>query len=185
VKKIAVIILLGILLFNWCGYQMITAWQELLATEHLQLNLDSHNYKESELISVKVPILNLAYYNGSIQFERVDGETEINGVQYSFVKRRLFMDSVELLCIPNYTATHLKKAKTDLFKIANDLQRPGQDKKPDSHTRKNLTGDFWVVNGLFRIGNQFYNKRIKTLSYSADLPNNSQPTDEHPPQVIA
>ena len=141
-KKTAAIMVLGILLFNWCGYQVLTAYLENRANAQLQTKLDSNNYKESELISVKVPVQNLSYYNSSTQFERVEGQIEIHGLQYSYVKRRLFNDSIEMLCIPNRSAIHLKNAKNDFFKLVNDIQRPGQDKKADSHTFKNITGDY-------------------------------------------
>jgi hypothetical protein len=185
VKKTAAILVLGILLFNWCGYHILTAYLESRATGQLQSKLDDNNYKESELISVKVPVENLSYYNSSTQFERVEGQIEIHGLQYSYVKRRLYNDSIEMLCIPNHTVMHLKNAKNDFFKLINDIQRPGQDKKTDTHSYKNFTGDFWTVNDLFKIENKFYNMQKKPLHYSVLLPSNSQPTDDRPPQKIA
>ncbi len=184
-KKTAAIIVLGILLFNWCGYQFLTAYLENRANIQLQLKLDGNDYRESELISVKVPVENLSYYNTSSQFERVDGQIEIHGLLYSYVKCRLYNDSIEMLCIPNHSATHLKNAKNDFFKLVNDLQRPGQDKKPDSHSYKNITGDYLAVSDLFKIENRVYNLRKKSMQNSASLPLHSLPTDEHPPQKIA
>ncbi|HTB25352.1 MAG TPA: hypothetical protein VK711_08265, partial [Puia sp.] len=165
--------------------QVLTAYLENRANAQLQTKLDGNNYKESELISVKVPVQNLSYYNSSTQFERVEGQIEIHGLQYSYVKRRLFNDSIEMLCIPNRSAIHLKNAKNDFFKLVNDIQRPGQDKKTDSHTFKNITGDYWTVSDQFRLENQFYRTQNKFLHNSVPLSCNSQPTDEHPPQRIA
>ena len=184
-KKTAAIIVLGILLFNWCGYQVLTACLENRANTQLQSKLDRNNYKESELISVKVPVENLSYYNSSTQFEQVEGQIEIHGLQYSYVKRRLYNDSIETLCIPNHSAIHLKNAKNDYFKLVNDIQRPGQDKKTDSHTYKNFTVDFWTASDQFRLESQFYSMQKKFLHNSVLLSCNSQTTDEHPPQKIA
>jgi hypothetical protein len=185
VKKTAAIIVLGILLFNWCGYQFLTSYLENRANVQLQSKLDSNNYKESELISVKVPVKNLSYYNSSTQFEQVEGQIEIRGLQYSYVKRRLYNDSIEMLCIPNNKAMHLKNAKNDFFKLVNDIQRPGQDKKTDSHNYKNFTGEYWTVSDLFRLGNQFYSIQEKFLHNSELHSRYSRATDEHPPQKIA
>jgi hypothetical protein len=185
VKKTAAILVLGIMLFNWCGYHILTAYMESRAIGQLQSKLDDNNYKESELISVKVPVENLSYYNSSAQFERVEGQIEIRGLQYSYVKRRLYNDSIEMLCIPNHTVIHLKNAKNDFFKLVNDIQRPGQDKKTDAHSYKNFTGDYWTVCDLFKIENQFYSMQKKSLHYTVLLPSNYQTTDEHPPQKIA
>ena len=61
----------------------------------LEARLDDHNYKESDLISFKVSA-NLPYYINSETYDRVNGEININGVDYKYVKRRIYNDSVEL-----------------------------------------------------------------------------------------
>src|SRR6185295_4656344 len=84
-------------------------------------------------ISIKVPAVHLSSYVNTKEFQRVDGKIEIEGVQYNYVKRRFTEDSLELLCIPNKTATRLQTAKNEFFKLVNDLQHPGQSKKTDQH----------------------------------------------------
>lgn len=73
----------------------------------MQAQLNNANYKESDLVSIKIP-LNLPYLTESTNFERVDGQIELNGIQYNYVKRRVINDSFELLCIPNYAACEIK-----------------------------------------------------------------------------
>ncbi|HCL82450.1 MAG TPA: hypothetical protein DIC22_00680, partial [Chitinophagaceae bacterium] len=103
---------------------MLHAYLENRATKQQQVKLDNHNYDESELVTLKVPAEHLAYHNVSMQFERVDGQIEIGGLQYSYVKRRLFNDSIEMVCIPNPAAMNLKSVKNDFIKLVNDLQVP-------------------------------------------------------------
>jgi hypothetical protein len=173
------------LLFNWCGYQLLTAYLEDRATEQLQIKLDDNQYDESELVSIKVPAQNLSYYNNSKQFEQIDGQIEIGGLQYSYVKRRLYNDSIEMLCIPNYMVIHLKNAKNDYFKLVNDLQRPGQDKKTNAPSCKNFSGDNCTIYDLFNIDDLFYNIKKSSFYYSVILPSSSPFTDERPPDKTA
>src|SRR5579862_5784654 len=116
------------------------------ANARLESRLDNDNYDESQLISIKVPANHLAYYNNSKQFERVDGAVEINGIQYQYVKKRLYNDSFEYLCIPNNDVTKLRTARDDFFKLVNDLQQQGPGKKsaPDTNTSKNFLADYYL-----------------------------------------
>ena len=133
-KRFAAILLMGILFFNWYGYQLLSSYLESRANKQLVARLDQNNYDESQLLSIKVPAAHLSYYNSSTQFERVDGRIEVGGIEYNYVKRRLFNDSLELLCIPNHTAMGLQTAKNEFFKLVNDLQQHnGQGKKSGSH----------------------------------------------------
>jgi len=110
------------------------------ANRQLEARLDQDRYDESELISIKVPSTRLSYYNSSTQFERVDGQIEVGGVQYKYVKRRLFNDSLELLCIPNHAAMNLQTARNQFFQLVNDIQQHnGQGKKSSHSTSKNFS----------------------------------------------
>jgi len=133
VKRIAAILLLGLLLFNWVGYELYTAILQHQADKTMVATLDQNNYSDADLISIKVPAVHLSSYVNTKEFQRVDGKIEIEGVQYNYVKRRFTEDSLELLCIPNKTATRLQTAKNEFFKLVNDLQHPGQSKKTDQH----------------------------------------------------
>ena len=97
-KKTAAILLLGILTFNWVGYRYLLSYLEDRANTAFNSRLDSDNYDESDLISIKVAN-NLPYTNAK-KFERVNGQIEIAGVQYNYVKIKVSADSLELLCIP-------------------------------------------------------------------------------------
>jgi hypothetical protein len=153
-KKLAAILLIGILCFNWYGYQIVSSWLESRADRQLEARLDGNNYDESQLLSLKVPASHLSYYNSSTQFERVDGQIEIGGVQYKYVKRRLFNDSLEYLCIPNQASMRLQTARNEFYKLVNDLQHNGQGKKSDSHpgSSKSLSSaDYYAVHDLILV----------------------------------
>jgi hypothetical protein len=131
-KRLAAILLLGILCFNWCGYRLLTAYLESRSDKQLEARLDDNQYDESQLLSIKVAS-HLSYSNPSLQFERVDGQIEVGGIMYKYVKRRIFNDSLELLCIPNHAAMNLQTAKNEFFQLVNDLRHNGQDNNSNSH----------------------------------------------------
>jgi hypothetical protein len=126
---------------------------EQRADQTMIAELNENNYSESDLISIKVPAIHLSSYVNSKEFERVDGKVEIGGIQYNYVKRRLFNDSLELLCIPNKKATRLKTARDEFFKLVNDLQHPGHSKKAEQHTAsfKCFNGEYYSDAGQFTI----------------------------------
>jgi len=154
VKRIAAILLLGLLLFNWIGYQVYTAILQDHADKAMVASLDENNYSDADLISIKVPAVHLSSYVNSREFQRVDGSIEIAGIQYNYVKRRYIQDSLELLCIPNQASTSLQSAKNEFFKLVNDLQHPGQSKKSDQH------------NGNFKGFSAEYYADVQTLAFS-------------------
>ena len=187
VKHIAAILLMGILFFNWYGYQLLSSFLQDRANAGLEARLDQNKYDESQLVSVKIPLTSLSYYNPSAGFERVDGQIEIEGVQYKYVKRRLFNDSVELLCIPNHTAMRLQNSKNDFFKLVNDLQHNGQGKKSDSRpgASRNLQTEYYAVEDLFKMGKLYFIILPRSLYQEAVIPSFYAFTAEQPPDRFA
>ncbi len=114
---------MGILLFNWSGYRWLTFYWEKQENTLLEAQLDGNNYDESQLIPIKIPSTHLSSYSNTRSFERVNGQVAIRGIQYKYVKRRIFNDSLEYLCIPNQKAMGLQTARDDFFKLVNDLQQ--------------------------------------------------------------
>ena len=142
-KKIASILLLVILLFNWTGYRFFTAYLQDQATRAMTEQLNDEQYDESELLSIKIPA-NLPYYGNSLDFERVDGQIEIAGVYYNYVKRRVYKDSLEYMCIPNIQRTKIAAAGNEFYKLVNNLKQSTQDKKSGGTTTvKNPFSDLY------------------------------------------
>jgi hypothetical protein len=182
-RKVASILLLGILLFNWCGYQLLTSYLECHADIQLEARLNDNKYAESDLISFKVPAGHLSAYTNSTQFIRTSGKIEVGGIQYSYVKRRLYNDSIEMLCIPNRMVMQIKKGNNEFFKLVNGLQHPGQGKKPVAN--KNFSGNYCTVQDLFRLGDPYYTLSRRLLSRSTTIPSNLSPAVERPPDKTA
>ncbi|HWB90737.1 MAG TPA: hypothetical protein VG605_02750 [Puia sp.] len=180
-KQFAAILLIGILFFNWYGYQLLTAYWQQRAENRLEARLDKHQYDDDQLVSVKIPLTTLAYYNSSMNFERVNGRIEINGVHYNYVKRRIYGDSLELLCIPNTTAMNLQKAKNEFFRQVNDLQQQNQGKKNNSIS-KDFSKDYTPTAMDIVVPAALATLRIPAGMFVAPhLPSCYSPTAEMPP----
>jgi hypothetical protein len=127
-KRVAAILFLFVLLFNLYGYQLVIAYLQQQNDLHLTAQLDKDAYADEDLITIKTPLA-LPYYSNSPDYERVDGAIQIDGIEYKYVKRRIFNDSLELRCLPNTVKQKLQNAKSDFFELSNDLQRPESNKK--------------------------------------------------------
>jgi hypothetical protein len=185
-KKTVSILLLGVLIFNWFGYRLVIAYMEDQAKLQLELKLDETNYDETQLLSIKVPASNLAYYTNSSLFERVDGQIEIEGIQYKYVKRRLYRDSLELLCIPDQAAMRLQEAKYNFFQLVNDLLHNGQGKKSGLHptSLQDSISDCDLTNDFSHFAGQFPSRILNSPQYGAIMPSCYLMTPEQPPENI-
>lgn len=186
VKRFASILLVGILLFNWGGYRLLSDYFESKADLQLQAELDKNNYNESDLISIKVAA-SLPYGSSSEKFERVDGNIDIKGVNYTYVKRRFYQDSLELLCIPSTAKTGIKNARDEFARLANDFINNNSSKKAPSHhphSAKFSVQDFTVDQDFFSW--QFRNSGLSGtwgMKVYADMKSEYLSRLEKPPQA--
>jgi hypothetical protein len=186
VKRAAAILLLGVLLFNWGGYRLFTNYLENRADTRLEASLDQNDYDESELVSIKVAT-HLPYYASSPNYERVDGEITIKGVSYKYVKRRLYNDSLELLCIPNVEKTGLRNAKDNFYRMANDLANDNSSSKKSggnhSHVTKFAVSDFTDEHGFVWQYNSIDERVSRSSQVFADIRSAFLDRLEKPPQA--
>lgn len=115
------ILFLLILVFNFVGYRVVIAYMQEGNNTAVEKQLDRKEYSDEELVSIKTT-LNLPYYSSSPEFERVYGSVNIKGVVYDYVKRRVYNDTLELLCLPNSAKTGLQNINNDLAKSSADGQ---------------------------------------------------------------
>ena len=110
----------------------------------MEIMLDNHDYLESQLVEIRLP-LHLPYQTNWTSFERFDGEIEVNGTHYKYVKRKIEDGQLVLKCIRNDSKQRLQSAKEDFFRLVNDLQQEQPSKKNNpSHQQvaKNALGEF-------------------------------------------
>ncbi|GAC1419885.1 MAG: hypothetical protein NVS9B7_27700 [Flavisolibacter sp.] len=130
-KKIAAILFVTITLFYLFGYQLLIGYLQNIQESSLEAKLDNNNYNETDLITIKLPVTLPYYYNSKI-YARINGTIEINGIEFKYVKRRIYNDSIELACIPNFSKKQFQSVKDDFVKLSSEGQNNHQEKKSPS-----------------------------------------------------
>jgi hypothetical protein len=130
------------MLFNFVGYKFVANYFEFKATNELQESLYNKKYAESDLVSLKFPFV-LPYTSNSTEFESIEGNIDINGINYQYVKKRIYKDTLELLCIPNFAKNTIKNAKNNFSNQLNDFASSNSTKKlPANNVQKSTVSDF-------------------------------------------
>lgn len=142
-KKITALFFLTLFLFNLFGYRLVVDFMQQKLNDQLEARLDNNAYDESQLVELKIPI-HLPYQASWTSYQRFNGEIEINGILYKYVKRKMANDTLFLMCIANTKKMHLETAKDDFFKISNDLAQNNNSKKSDNSKSafKNLQSEY-------------------------------------------
>jgi hypothetical protein len=91
--------------------------------------VNNEQFNENDLIEFEVP-LNLPYITGTREYERVEGEIQLNGNYYIYVKRKVNNDTLYVKCLPN-------SAKTKLYRARNMYALQGND--PNEERANNTT----------------------------------------------
>lgn len=151
-RKVFAILLLSLLLFNWCGYRLVTSILSVQSSSTMEAMIDSEAYDESELVEVRVS-LRVPYQLNQPDFERFYGEVEVDGRYYTYVKRKIENGQLVLLCLPNSHKEKIQAAGQDYYKNTNGLDHLPGEKKSNT-VQKNTMGDFddrllhWDMNQL-------------------------------------
>lgn len=141
-KKLAAILLMGLFVFNLFGYRLWVYIVEANANQRLTTVVENNHYSNDELLVIKKPI-SLPYYSNTESYTAANGEVEMNGVYYTFVKYRIYNNMLEMLCLPNTQKTNIKKAKDDYFSSTVDIQKNNSEKnKSNTNNVKKSFGDF-------------------------------------------
>lgn len=157
----------GVLFFNALGYRALTSFMQYRSSRQLESKLDRLQYDETQLTTIKIPVTHLAYYQNSAAFERVDGEMDINGVPYKYVKRRIYNDSLELLCIPDQMLIKLRASGMGHFKLV--------------HGIASFVADPYTITSCIQVKEPLYTLVVHGHAYTVPICPSSPPTDERPP----
>lgn len=135
-KKTFAILLLSAHLFNLAGYSLFFQFLIQQSDRQIVEKLDNNQYSYNQLVQVKVP-LNLPYSTNWNDFERYDGHVDFNGIHYNYVMRKVYNDTLYLLCIPNEKKMQLYHAKSDYQRLLTDAPA----KNSDTHAKKKVVTD--------------------------------------------
>ncbi len=184
-RKIAAILLICLLLFNWYGYRFVTNYLQKKADRQLESRIDINDYDESQLIEIKVA-LNMPYQNDWSGFERHYGEIELNGKIYTYVKRKVEDGYLILKCIPNIAKQNLRNADNILFNINNGLDQEHSGNKSNSPLNsviKSFLSDYDNFSSDYNLTN-FSASQKQYLIYRTSFFNSiTLPVAEQPPEA--
>jgi hypothetical protein len=151
----------------------------------LEARFDNNDYDESQLIEIRVP-MHLPYHNDWTDYERYDGEVEIKGVHYKYVKRKVENGELVLLCLPNNEKQMLQSARDNFFKLVNDLQQPNSGKKSNNGNSlafKILFSDYQQEKNNWSIAAIYSNKEIYRINEERLLISYYFNSPEQPPEL--
>ena len=158
---------------------------ETTASAELTEQITENRYDENQLISLKVPVTNLAYYNNSKEFEWVDGSIDIQGIRYKYVKRRIYNDTLEVMCIPDAASIRLGEINTAFFRFSNGLSHTGQDRRQGAHTRllHPLSPDYYSVGQTIQLQHPSVCAAKRKSIAAAFVSSLYKPVPENPPEL--
>ena len=182
-KKVTALFFVTLFFFNLFGYRWVYDFLQQKASVQLEASLDKNLYSDAQLTELKVA-LNLPYQTNWAGYQRCDGEIEIGGVAYKYVKRKVANDTLYLLCIPNTKKMHLETAKNDFFKYANDLSQNNSSKKSgDSKISfKIRPGEYDEYSFFLKAGSvPAHSSHLWHSSNANELLSSPRPSPEQPP----
>jgi hypothetical protein len=139
-RKSASIILLHILLFNMIGYRAWFYYAEKKADAAMEARIDKDQYDENDLVTLQIPLYS-PYQLEQKTFERTNGEVNINGKTFKYVKRKVSDGNLILLCLADNHKTVLKNAKSEFGNGVNDLAGGG---KGSNRIQKSFSGNDYI-----------------------------------------
>lgn len=180
-RKLLAIGVLFLLLFNLFGYRLYLDYLQEQEAYSFQTQIHK-NLNEQDLLTLKVPA-NLPYYFNSTDFEWVNGEVEVDGVLYQYVKRRIYQDSIEFQCLKNGGKMRLENAREEFFRLCNDLQAtPANQKSSNTASLKLLLPEYCSLTEAYEFCAPLQEVTITRLWQDAVLFSIFSPAIEQPPE---
>ncbi len=121
------------------GYRAWFYYAEKKADAGMEARIDKDQYDDNDLVTVQIPLYN-PYQLEQKTFERANGEVNINGKTFKYVKRKIYDGNLILLCIADNHKTVLKKAKSELGNGVNDLAGNNRG----SRLQKDFSGNDYI-----------------------------------------
>ncbi|MCJ8211848.1 hypothetical protein MUY27_19165 [Mucilaginibacter sp. RS28] len=118
-RKTIAILLVVLHLFYAGGYTVLFQYLVNRADEQVENQILAGNYKEKDLIEIKVPV-HTPYSSTWSSYQEVSGQMHLKGATYNYVKLKVTPDTLFLKCIPNQQSTKLMKENIRYAKQVGD-----------------------------------------------------------------
>jgi hypothetical protein len=133
VKKLTAIAFCGLLLFNWCGYLLLSQYLQHRADENLQAAFAQGQYQQQALLELQVPTT-LPYTTDWAEWQDAEGTVEIQGVLYRYVQRKIQDGHLYVRCLPHAEKQLVLNARDQFTQLALSLEQNSDGKKGQSQT---------------------------------------------------
>lgn len=182
-RKIVAIFFSLILLFNIGGYNLTISALEIKADRSLEALLDDEIYNEEDLVEIRVP-LNMPYQQRFTEYERHYGNIEIDGISFTYVKKKIEGDVVIFKCIPNQSRQLLKDMRYDITRAnsAADMNEQGTQKQQQNSFAKNSLSEYEDQPTLPFLNQCNNNSRTYNVNYNFFLPVLNTTVPHQPPE---
>ena len=92
-----------------------------------QINENHYNINDLTTIEIPVNMPNVQDWNG---YESLSGKVQFQEASYNYVKIRITHNAIYLVCVPNYSTTHLSDQNVIYAKQIKDIPVPKKDHVP-------------------------------------------------------
>lgn len=165
------------------GYKIWFYVAQQKSNQQLELAFDNDDYDPFELITIKVP-LSLPYMSDQSSFERVDGEINIDGKIYKYVKRKIYNGELILLCLQDNNKMKLLNAKEEFFKYANDLLNiPSKKSGNNSSLPKIVLSEYYSPSNEWKLPSLLMSRSSHNHYQTYYLPSGTHFKPEQPPEL--
>ena len=177
-KKAVAIFLVFLLLFNSLGFYGLLQGLQYKNTIDLVKRLDNEQYSKEETITLKLPFT-IPYQLNTNDYERVDGQIQIEGEFYRLVEQKLSRDTLYIVCIKDYASDRFMETLEDYVKTFTD--QPSQAK----NTGKSFISfikDFLPTSILVSPISDGWNSTVVPIRFTEDFTNRFLTVFTPPPQ---
>ncbi len=153
------------------------------ADQKLETLLDNSEYDESQLVEIKVAT-NMPYQQRFTEYERHYGEIEIDGISYTYVKKKIEGDTVTFKCIINRSKQQLKDMGHMITQSNSDAanNQPGPAKQQPAPFAKKSLADYDDQFMFTFLKRQVIPSLLHSASYQFQLPSLPAQVPHQPPK---
>lgn len=170
VKRFIAILLLNVHLFNLGGYNLVA--QYFIHQSEVQIVKEIYENKidATKLVEIKIPV-HLPGIHKWKDYVRVNGQLQLKGVYYNYLRYKMAPDTMSFICIANSVKTRLVSANLIIAKEINDV--PLSKKGHDSSLKKGSTNNdysFTAMNYQFAAFSTPLKVNISPIIYHLNFP---------------
>jgi hypothetical protein len=165
------------------GYSLLFKYLMYRSDQQLTIKADHNQFNQSDVMLVKIP-MHLPYYSNSVNYERCDGEVEVNGVHYNYIQRKIDNDTVYLVCQLNQTKTRLYKEKNAYTKLLNDIPS-GKKSTQSASVKKSFASEYDSGTAQYSVISKSVSPQQKRSTETSFLADGHEMKTYPPPDLVS